>query len=249
VYLKIKTLININMPILSTENLICKSIEYAIDLPIDFDTNYSVLRLLKGVLAKRYLTRTKSISIVDDESLKFTSYSFKGKLNFGKLRLPFKFQIYNKQLDLARFFRQKDLLIPKITRFELTILSSHYHFSEQTLNGYKKLYYSFLKPITSQELILFEETIAFQLYKNFCEEKVEAPKLQVTAFILKNSEHFMTKHILYDFYQLLFNNKLSKTPAKIAFCKFKKTKNFANIKFSCVQELNNLIVSLRAQLS
>ena len=78
---------------------------------------------------------------------------------------------------------------------------------------------------------------------------MEAPKLQVTAFILKNSEHFMTKHILYDFYQLLFNNKLSKTPAKIAFCKFKKTKNFANIKFSCVQELNNLIVSLRAQLS
>jgi hypothetical protein len=71
----------------------------------------------------------------------------------------------------------------------------------------------------------------------------------VIAFILKNSEHFMTKEILYHFYQLLFDNKLSKIPARVAFCKFKKTKNFANIKFSCLQELNNLIDSLRAQLS
>jgi hypothetical protein len=61
VYLKIKELINETMPIIANENLISKSIEYAIDLPIDFNTNSSLLKLLKGVLSKRYLTTTKSI--------------------------------------------------------------------------------------------------------------------------------------------------------------------------------------------
>jgi hypothetical protein len=122
-------------------------------------------------------------------------------------------------------------------------------YNKGILDKYKRLYHSFLWPIDLNELIAFKEIISFELYQDFCEEKLEIPTLQVTAFILKNSRHFMTKEILYHFYQLLFENKLSKIPAKVAFCKFKKTKNCANIKFSSLQELNNLINSLRFQLS
>ena len=249
VYLKIKELINETMPIIANENLISKSIEYAIDLPIDFNTNSSLLKLLKGVLSKRYLTTTKSIWIQDDKSLRFTSYSFKAKLKEERWSLPIKFQIYNKQTEIKRLVNKKLLsIIPAITRFELTILSSRSPFSERTLNNYKNLYYSFLRPIDPNELIVFEKMICFQLYKNFCEEKLEAPKLQVIYFILKNSEHFLTADILKGFYQLLFNSKLSKTLPKVSFYKFKKSKHSAIIRFSSVQELNNLIDSLRLQL-
>ena len=237
------------MPIIANENLISKSIEYAIDLPINFDTDSSLLKLLKGVLSKRYLTTTKSISIQDDKSLRFTSYSFKAKLKEERWSVPIKFQIYNKQAEIKRLVNKKLLsIIPAITRFELTILSSRSPFSEKTLNNYKNLYYCFLRPVDPNELIVFEKMICFQLYKNFREEKLEAAKLTITAFILKNSDHFMTKEILYHFYQLLFENKLSKIPARVAFCKFKKIKNCANIKFSSLEEINNLIDSLRAQL-
>jgi hypothetical protein len=163
--------------------------------------------------------------------------------------LPIKFQIYNKQTEIKRLVNKKLLsIIPAITRFELTILSSRSPFSERTLNNYKNLYYSFLRPIDPNELIVFEKMICFQLYKNFCEEKLEAPKLQVIYFILKNSEHFLTADILKGFYQLLFNSKLSKTLPKVSFYKFKKSKHSAIIRFSSVQELNNLIDSLRLQL-
>jgi len=249
VYLKIKELINETMPIIANENLISKSIEYAIDLLIDFNTNSSLLKLLKGVLSKRYLTTTKSISIQDDKSLRFTSYSFKAKFKQERWSLPIKFQIYNKQTEIKRLVNKKLLsIIPAITRFELTILSSRSPFSERTLNNYKDLYYCFLRPIDPNELIVFEKMICFQLYKNFCEEKLEFPKLQVIHFILKNSEHFMTADILKGFYQLLLNNKFVKSPFKKFYFQFKKTKNFANIKFSGLEEINNLIDSLRAQL-
>lgn len=236
------------MPILYQQILTSKSIEYAIDLPIDFTTQSSLLRLFKGLLSQRHLT-SKAIAIQNDKSLRFTSYSLKTNLRFLGSNVPVKFQIYDKQADLARLISHKDLVIPPITRFELTILFSFSAFSEQTFNDYKKLYYSFLKPITLEELILFEENISFQLYKNFCQEKVEIPKLQITDFIVKNSEHFMTKDILYNFYKLLFHNKLSKTLPKVSFYKFKKSKHVAIIGFSSLTEVNNLIGSLRAQLS
>jgi hypothetical protein len=172
---------------------------------LDFDANSSLLRLLKGILTQRHLA-TKGISIENDKSLRFSSYSFKTNLRHLNSKIPIKFQIYNKQADLARLSSYKSLSVPFITRFEFTILFSFSLFSEQTLNTYKKLYYSFLKPIDPNELIVFEENICFQLYKNFCQEKLEFPKLQVIHFILKNSEHFMTASILKGFYQLLFNS-------------------------------------------
>lgn len=237
------------MSILFTQILTSKSMQYIIDLPINFMTNSFLLRVLNGVLAKRCLCITKNISIEDLKSLQVSSYLFKGKLNFEKWRVPVKFKIYNKQLDLAQLSRQKDSSIPEITRFEFTILSSRYLFSEGILDKYKRLYHSFLCPIDLNELIVFEEIISFQLYKNFCEKKLKAPDLQIKYFILQNSKFFMTTGILKRFYQLLFENKFVESPLRKFYSQFKKTNNFANLRFSTLEELNNLINSLRLQLS
>jgi hypothetical protein len=228
-----------------------KSIEYAIDLPMDFTQNHALIRLFKGLLEQGPFPVRKSIAIEDAISLKITSFSFKTKMRLwiNHPMIPLKFQIYNKSLDISRISNIPiDKYVP-ITRFEFTVLNSQEYFSYPALTDFKKFYLRFLNSLSPGCIEKHEHFISLTLYKNFVIEKNKQKKLSVILFIIKNHEHFMTKEILEAFYSHLLKNQYVKATFRSFYYKFKKTQDFSNISFSSVEEVKILLTKLVEQLN
>jgi hypothetical protein len=227
-----------------------KSVEFAVDIPIDFQQSHSLLRLFKGLLELDTKMIQKSIAIEDSRSLKITSFSFKSSVIAftNSPRVPIKFQVYDKTLDLSRVTRIPINKYVPVTRFELTILNSTAPFSYAGLIVFKKVYYNFLNGINLGNFNKYQFVIANQLYKNFIIEKAEQPKLSVLLFIIKNHQYFVTVGVLEIFYSYLLENKFVKSSFRSFYYKFKKTQQCSNIKFSSFEQVQTLVENLQKQL-
>jgi len=239
-----------HMPQILNSTIIAKSIEYPIDLALNFDENSSLLRMLKGILSARY-NGYKSFSIEDSSFYEFTAYSFKAKFdwNLQKVKTLVKFQIYNKSRDVARVSKIDISNFIPTTRFEFTVLNSTSEFSEKTLFSYKEMYRLFLNSISPTEFNRFEEVASETLFDIFCQKKANLPRLEVTSFIVIYYRFFLTEGIFKRFYQLLYQGKFIKSPYRIYKHKFFKKKVADIVKFTSLVELNQLIFELTSQLS